>query len=114
MPTISVKISSMDDMEDFEYLSEDESEDFVERMIEAGILVEDGFDEDGELTYTYNFELMKVLLPEMYDDIMTGINDNLISLYQMGYVKIEYNEDLKAVFSATEEGFTFFKDQGYE
>lgn len=114
MPTISVKISSMDDMEDFEYLSEDESNDFVERMIEAGILVEDGFDEDGELTYTYNFELMKVLLPEMYDDIMAGINDNLISLYQMGYVKIEYNEDLKAVFSATEEGLTFFKDQGYE
>ena len=114
MPTISVKISSMDDMEDFEYLSEDEADDFVERMIEAGILVEDGFDEDGELTYTYNFELMKVLLPEMYDDIMAGINDNLISLYQMGYVKIEYNEDLKAVFSATEEGLTFFKDQGYE
>ena len=103
----------MDDMEDFEYLSEDETDDFVERMIEAGILVEDGFDEDGELTYTYNFELMKVLLPEMYE-IMAGINDNLMSLYQMGYVKIEYNEDLKAVFSATEEGFTFFKDQGYE
>lgn len=114
MPTISVKISSMDDMEDFEYLSEDESNDFVERMIEAGILVEDGFDEDGELTYTYNFELMKVLLPEMYDDIMASINDNLMNLYEMGFVKIEYNEDLKAVFSATEEGFTFFKDQGYE
>ena len=80
MPTISVKISGMDDMEDFEYLSEDETEDFVERMIEAGILVEDGFDEDGELTYTYNFELMKVLLPEMYEEIMTRINDNLIYL----------------------------------
>jgi hypothetical protein len=114
MPTISVKISGMDDMEDFEYLSEEESNDFVERMIEAGILVEDGFDEDGELTYTYNFELMKVLLPEMYDDIMAAINDNLMNLYEMGFVKIEYNEDLKAVFSATEEGITFFKDQGYE
>ena len=114
MPTISVKISGMDDMEDFEYLSEDETDDFVERMIEAGILVEDGFDEDGELTYTYNFELMKVLLPEMYDEIMTGINDNLMGLYEMGFVKVEYNEDLKAVFSATEEGFIFFKNQGYE
>jgi hypothetical protein len=114
MPTISVKISGMDDMEDFEYLSEDETDDFVERMIEAGILVEDGFDEDGELTYTYNFELMKVLLPEMYDEIMTGINDNLINLYELGFVKVEYNEDLKAVFSATEEGIEFFKDQGYE
>ena len=114
MLTISVKISGMDDMEDFEYLSEDEIDDFVERMIEAGILVEDGFDEDGELTYTYNFELMKVLLPEMYEEIMTGINNNLINLYEMGFVKVEYNEDLRAVFSATEEGIAFFKDQGYE
>jgi hypothetical protein len=113
MPTISVKISSMDDMEDFGYLSDDEADDFVERMIEAGILVEDGFDEDGEFTYTYNFELMKVLMPDMYDQIMIGINDNLIALYEMGFIKIEYNEDLKAVFSATEEGMIFFKDQGY-
>ncbi len=113
MPTISVKISSMDDMEDFEYLSDDEADDFVERMIEAGILIEDGFDEDGELTYTYNFELMKILLPEMYEEIMNGINDNLIDLYEMGLIKIEYNEDLKAVFSATEEGMIFFKDRGY-
>jgi hypothetical protein len=114
MPTIPVKISGMDDMEDFEYLSEEESNDFVERMIEAGILVEDGFDEDGELTYAYDFELMKVLLPEMYDEIMTGINNNLMDLYEMGFVKVEYNEDLKAIFSATEEGMTFFKNQGYE
>ena len=114
MPTISVKISSMDDMEDFEYLSDEEADDFVERMIEAGILIEDGFDEDGELTYTYNFELMKILLPEMYEEIMNGINDNLIDLYEMGLIKIEYNEDLKAVFSATEEGMIFFKNQGYE
>ena len=101
-------------MEDFEYLSDDEADDFVERMIEAGILIEDGFDEDGELTYTYNFELMKILLPEMYEEIMNGINDNLIDLYEMGLIKIEYNEDLKAVFSATEEGLIFFKNQGYE
>ncbi len=111
MPTISVKISGMDD---FEYLSDEEADDFVERMIEAGILIEDGFDEDGELTYTYNFELMKILLPEMYEEIMNGINDNLIDLYEMGLIKIEYNEDLKAVFSATEEGMIFFKNQGYE
>lgn len=103
----------MDDMEDFEYLSDDEADDFVERMIEAGVLVEDGFDEDGELTYTYNFELMKVFMPELYDEIMIGINDNLVALYEMGFIKIEYNEDLKAVFSATEKGMMYFKSEGY-
>lgn len=100
-------------MEDFEYLSDEEADDFVERMIEAGVLVEDGFDEDGEVTYTYNFELMKVLMPELYDEIMIGINDNLVALYEMGFIKIEYNEDLKAVFSATEKGMMYFKSEGY-
>jgi hypothetical protein len=57
---------------------------------------------------------MKVLLPEMYDEIMARINDNLMGLYEMGFVKVEYNEDLKAIFSATEEGMIFFKEQGYE
>jgi len=113
MHIISVKISSMDEMEDFEYWSDDENDAFIEHLIEAGVLVEDGFDEDGEVTYTYNFELMKVLMPAMYDEIMIGINDNLVALYEMGFIKIEYNEDLKAVFSATEKGMMYFKSEGY-
>ena len=44
MHIISVKISSMDEMEDFEYWSDDENDAFVEHLIEAGGLVEDGFD----------------------------------------------------------------------
>ena len=49
----------------------------------------------------------------MYDEIMIGINDNLVALYEMGFIKIEYNEDLKAVFSATEKGMMYFKSEGY-
>ena len=86
-----------------------EEDDFVDYMIEVGILQEDGFDEDGEVTYTYNFELMKVLMPEMYDEIMAGITNNLMNLYELGLVKVEYDEDLQAHFSATEDGQEFFK-----
>lgn len=103
----------MDEMEADGYWPPDETDAFVDNMIEVGILIEDGFDEYEDVTYTYNFELMKVLMPDMYEEIMSGVNSNLISLYEMGFVKIEYNEELKAVFSATEKGMMYFKNQGY-
>ena len=91
----------------------DDEEAFVDYLIEVGILEEDGFDEDGELTYVYNFPLMKALMPEMYDEIMQGVNDGLMSLYEKGFVKVDYDENLTAHFSATDEGMEYFKDLGY-
>jgi hypothetical protein len=94
--------------EDFDPLGQ-ESEEMVDWLIEVGILEEDGFDEDGELTYTYNFELMKVLVPDMYEEVMNGVNENLINLFSLGFVKIDYDEQLQARFSATEDGMEYFK-----
>jgi hypothetical protein len=94
--------------EDFDPLGQ-ESEKMVDWLIEVGILEEDGFDEDGELTYTYNFELMKVLVPDMYEEVMNGVNENLMNLFSLGFVKIDYDEQLQAHFSATEDGMEYFK-----
>lgn len=96
-----------------EPLDPDETDLFVDWLIESGILVEDGFDADGELTYEYNFNLMKTQMPEMYEEMMAGINEGLMSLYEQGLVKIEYDEQLQAHFGATEEGMKFFKEKGY-
>lgn len=93
---------------------EEEDEDaFVEHLIAEGILVEDGFTEEGETTYTYNFELMKVMMPELYEEIMSGITNNLMHLYELGFVQVDYDENLQAHFSATEDGKSFFKELGY-
>jgi hypothetical protein len=86
----------------------DDEDAFVDYLIEMCILQEEGFDEDGEVTYTYNFEIMKEVMPELYEEIMSGVNDNLMSLYELGLVKIEYDENLNAHFSATPEGMEFF------
>jgi hypothetical protein len=101
-------------MEDFMPMDPDDEDAFVDYLIEIGILEEDGFDEDGEVTYVYNFPLMKSLMPEMYDEIMQGVNDGLMNLFEHGYVKVDYDEDLTAHFSATEEGMKYFKDMGYD
>ena len=50
-------------------------------------------------------------MPELYEEIMSGVNDNLMSLYELGLVKIEYDEDLNAHFSATPEGMEFFSSK---
>jgi hypothetical protein len=86
----------------------DDEDAFVDYLIEMCILQEEGFDEDGEVTYTYNFEVMKEVMPELYEEIMYGVNDNLMSLYELNLVKIEYDENLNAHFSATPEGMEFF------
>jgi hypothetical protein len=99
-------------MDDFEEYVEFEDEDaFVDYLIEMCILEEDGFDENGEVTYVYNFEKMKELMPELYQEIMDGLNENLMNLYEHGLVKIEYDEDLNVHFSATEEGSVYFKEK---
>lgn len=91
----------------------DEVEAYTDYLIEVGILEEDGFDEDGEVTYTYNFERMKELDMSLYETLMKEITDSLMNLYENDLVKIEYDEDLQAHFSATEKGFKVFKKMGY-
>jgi hypothetical protein len=88
--------------------SDDEMDAYVDWLISEGILEEDGFDEDGELTYTYNFQKMKEINPELYEAVMSGINENLMHLYELGLVKVEYDENLQAHFSATDDGKAFF------
>lgn len=92
--------------------NEDEMDAYVDWLISEGILEEDGFDEDGDVTYTYNFAKMKEVSPDLYEAVMSGINENLMHLYELGFVKVEYDENLQAHFSATEEGKAFFDDLG--
>lgn len=99
-------------MDGYEYEEEDDDA-FVEHLIAEGILVEDGFTDDGEITYSYNFELMKVMMPELYEEIMSGITNNLMHLYELGFVEVDYDENLQAHFRATEDGKEFFNGLGY-
>jgi hypothetical protein len=97
-------------MDDFEEYVEFEDENaFVDYLIEIGILEEEGFDEDGEVTYVYNFEKMKDLMPELYDEIMNGLNENLMILFEQDLIKVEYDEELRAHISPTDEGMEYFK-----
>lgn len=89
----------------------EEEDNFVDYLIDIGILKEDGFDEFGETTYIYNFEKMKELMPELYEEIMNSLNENLIVLFEQELITVEYDENLIAHISATDEGMEYFKSK---
>jgi hypothetical protein len=97
----------MDDFE--EYVDFEDENAFVDYLIEIGILEEEGFDENGEVTYVYNFEKMKDLMPDLYNEIMDGLNENLMVLFEHELIKVEYDEELRAHISPTDEGMEYFK-----
>lgn len=95
-------------MEDFFPLNEDEENEFFDYLSGLGIIEEYGFDDSGEMTYTFNFVAMKEWLPEMYEEMMSELNGRLMTLYEQELISIEYDETLKAHFSATEKGKEYF------
>lgn len=97
--------------EEFVYMEFEDDDEFVEYLIEMCILEEEGFNEDGEVLYKYNFEKMKELMPELYAEIMEGVNEKMMELFELGLVTVEYDEDLVAHFAATPEGMEFFNQK---
>ena len=86
-----------------------DEDDFLNRMLEVGIIVIIGM-EDGEPIYAYDFHEMRKVMPEMYGHITEEINERLMNLYKMGLVSVEYDENLIAHFTATEKGMKYFGD----
>jgi predicted transcriptional regulator len=80
---------------------ESEFEEYIAWMLEVGALVEKTV--DGELAYGLT-DLTPILAPEYYEAWMTDIDESLLELYALGLINIEYNENLEATFSLTEEG----------
>ena len=84
-----------------------DEDDFLNHMLEVGVIVVIGI-EDGEPIYSYDFPVMKELMPEMYKDIVAGIDEKLMLLFERDFVSVEYDENLVAHFTATEKGMKYF------
>jgi hypothetical protein len=93
---------------DFE--DEDDMYDYIDYLIEEGILEEDGFDEDGDIVYICNYKMMKEKNFELYELMMSDTNQALLSLYKEGLISVEYDENLEAHFYPTEKGKENFKN----
>jgi hypothetical protein len=86
----------------------EDEDDFTDFLIEMCIIQAEGVNKEGETLYKYNFERMKELMPELYQEIMDGVNDKIMDLFELGLVSVDYDENLTPHFSATPEGIEFF------
>jgi hypothetical protein len=70
-------------------MTSDENE-MIEKLILEGGLEVAGIDaEDGSLLYSFTPKI-KQLMPELYDDHMNAVNAEILSLWERGYVDIDF------------------------
>jgi hypothetical protein len=84
-----------------------EEEEMMQELIEAGAMIVHGVDEFGEIIYKFNMEILSVFAPPLYEKIMEELDEDLMDLYKMGLVDIDYNENLEASFSISDKGKTY-------
>lgn len=90
---------------------EDEDNEKLAHYLEIGVVELAGMDENGELIYAIH-ETAKELAPELWEAHMEYVDRELVELYQMGYVKVDYDENLEATISLSPEGVRIAKQKG--
>jgi len=89
-------------------------EDFNERLayyMEIGAIEAAGVDENGEIMFAIN-ENAKDLAPELWEAHEHFVDQSLIELYEAGYLKVEYDENLEAIISLSSEGIEIAREKG--
>ena len=74
---------------DGKIMSSKENE-MIEKLILEGGLEVSGIDsEDGSLLYSFTPKI-KELMPELYDDHLNKVNSEILSLWERGYVDMDF------------------------
>lgn len=83
---------------------DEDNKKLIEYLEAQGALVLEGMDETGEAIFRFDLEILKTVMPQIYDEIMKEIDEDLMNLYSEGLVDVEYDEDLTARFKISEKG----------
>lgn len=92
--------------------SDEDIEHFMNYLEEERVLEWVGMNEDGERTFVFNFDRMQYIFPELYEAMMEEMNAELMNLYGLGFVTIEYDTNLVPKFKITEEGKNYLIENG--
>jgi len=91
-----------------------EEEDFdrdIAYYIEIGAVDIAGVDEYGEIIYQIT-EAAKELAPALWQSHKDYIDRTLLELYEKDLISVEYNENLEATITLTEEAKKIAKEYG--
>jgi hypothetical protein len=90
---------------------EENDEDRMSYYLEIGAIEVAGVDETGELIFEIK-ESAKEIAPELWEAHMDYVDRNLTELYQAGLIKVDYDENLEATISLSQEGYEIAKQKG--
>lgn len=86
----------------------DDDQKMIAYLEEKGAVIWDGMDDNGEAIFKFNLDILKEVMPALYQQIMEDIDEDLMTLYQEGLVDLEYDENLNALFKISEKGQKIF------
>ncbi len=93
---------------------EDSEEQFdrdLQHYIEIGAIEISGVDEYGEIIFKITDEAEE-LAPELWQSHKDYIDQTLIDLYEKDLISVEYNENLEATITLTEEAKKIARQHG--
>jgi hypothetical protein len=86
-------------------MNEDEQiEGLIDDLISMGALIRQPDPVNGEIIYNVNPERMMEVMPSFHELFMEEVESTILDLYEQGLVNVEYDENLNARYSLTEEG----------
>jgi hypothetical protein len=88
-----------------------DNDEKLEYYIEIGAVEVAGIQEDGQFLYEIT-EKAKDIAPELWESHLEYIDNTILDLYEKGLVEIEYNEDLEASISVSEEAKVILRAYG--
>jgi hypothetical protein len=88
-----------------------DNDEKLEYYIEIGAVEVAGIQEDGQFLYEIT-EKAKDIAPELWESHLEYIDNTILDLYEKGLVNIEYNEDLEASISVSEEAKIILRAYG--
>jgi hypothetical protein len=90
-------------------MSEEMSE--LDHLIEIGAIEIVGVDESGEFILGIT-ELAKEVAPDLWEAHVAHVDETLLELYDKGLMQVDYDENLEASFSLSEEGMRVAREHG--
>jgi len=91
-------------------MEDPEFETFMQELLDCGAAyATDEIDEDGQVIYKFNMDILREVKPHLYEIFMEELDADLLNLYELGLVDIDYNENLEATFAISEKGRKHFE-----
>ena len=98
----------------FDGMTDEETEFVIQYLVDHGAAEWDGMDQYGERMFKFNMDVLAKVMPDLWQQIMNDVDQTLLDLFNAGLANVEYDENLEATISLTEDGEEALKALGID